>query len=340
VGRLRPAIRPAALAALVLFTLAACVADLRPAGPPVEAPALAGAVWRAADGADLPLRVWAPAGAPRAVLLAVHGMNDYSNAFDAPATALAGRGILTYAFDQRGFGAGPHPGLWAGAATMQADLRALVALLGLRHPGLPLYVLGESMGGAVAVTALAGPPPPGVAGVILSAPAVWGRDSMGWGQRAALWLARALVPGLTLSGRGLEILPSDNIEMLRALSRDPLVIKETRVDAIDGLVDLMDEAAAAVGRLELPVLLLYGAHDEVIPADPMWAAAGRLPQTGTGRQRVAYYPQGWHMLLRDLGAARVTDDVAAWIDQSSAPLPSGADRAAVAEMAARRAETR
>ncbi len=50
-----------------------------------------------ADGAELPLRVWRPTGRVRAVILAVHGFNDYSNAFDGPATMLAWQGVETYA---------------------------------------------------------------------------------------------------------------------------------------------------------------------------------------------------------------------------------------------------
>ena len=60
--------------------------------------------------------------------------------------------------------------------------------------------------------------------------------------------------------------------MLMALGRDPLVIKETRIDAIYGLMQLMDDAYAKVPDVKTPVLLLYGAHDEVIPREPVDAA--------------------------------------------------------------------
>ena len=324
----------------LLLLLGGCVAHLMPAGPDTAPPALEAEAIRTADGQTLPLRHWAPAGPPRAAILALHGMNDYSNAFDQPGRALAAQGIVTYAYDQRGFGRGPHPGLWSDRATLAADARTALRLLAERHPGLPLFLLGESMGGAVAIEALApappfAPPPAGVRGAILVAPAVWGRDSMGAFQRALLWLAEALTPGLTLTGRGLDILPSDNIEMLRALSRDPLVIKETRVDAIHGLVDLMDAAEADVTRLPLPLLLLYGEKDEVIPPEPVWQAIAALDRPD---QRAALYPEGWHMLLRDLQAQRVIDDIAAWTADPAAPLPSGADRHAGAVLAERRAE--
>lgn len=324
-GRLR---RASAIVGFMLI-LAGCVEYRHPKGPDVTESALVGEGvgvgehWRAADGALFPLRSWLPSTPPKAVVLALHGMNDYSNAFDAPGKALAAKGIATYAYDQRGFGNGPHPGFWSNASTMASDLNAAARLLHDRHPDAPLYVLGESMGGAVAIVA-AQVPSPAISGVILSAPAVWGRTSMSWFQHGALWLAQKVAPGWTLTGRGLGIQASDNIEMLRALSRDLLVIKATRVDAIHGLVDLMDEAQTAIAVLHVPVLVLYGEKDQVIPSPPTWAAIRRLPELGK-TQRVALYADGWHMLLRDLQAQVVIDDIAAWIAAPARPLPSGAD---------------
>jgi len=334
-------VRLAAAAALSVALLGGCAEHLNPAGPDRAASALTADAITAADGAVLPLRVWRPTDRPpRAVILALHGMNDYSNAFATVGPALAAHGIVTYAFDQRGFGRGPHPGEWSDRTAMAADTITAARLLAEAHPGLPLFLLGESMGGAVVIEALTqAPPPAAIAGAILSAPAVWGRDSMGPVQRFALWLTNALVPGLTLTGRGLEIQPSDNIEMLRALSRDPLVIKETRVDAIHGLVDLMDAAKADTARLPVAVLLLYGEKDQVIPPDPIWDSVAALPRLGRD-QRAALYPEGWHMLLRDLQAARVIDDIAAWTADPAAELPSGADRRAAAKSNDAAAKTR
>lgn len=323
----------------MVLLLSACAAATHPAGPDIQSPVLEADAIIAADGARLPLRSWLPATGPGAVVVAVHGMNDYSNAFDGPGKALAAKGFAVYAYDQRGFGRGPHPGWWSSTAAMAADLRAVVRLLAARHPQSPLYLLGESMGGAVAIEAAVHAAMPEVKGVILSAPAVWGRASMPWYQRAALWLAYRVAPGWTVTGRGLKIQPSDNIEMLRALSRDPLVIKETRVDAIHGMVDLMDAAQADAPLLDLPALLLYGAHDEIIPPEPTWAAVAALPRLGGG-QRAALYANGWHMLLRDLQAQVVIDDIAAWIADPSAALPSGSDRAASEKLATIASETR
>jgi alpha-beta hydrolase superfamily lysophospholipase len=265
------------------------------------------------------------------VLLALHGFNDYSHAFAESAPALAQTGLIVYAYDQRGFGAAPHRGLWPGVEVLTGDLATAAGLLRRRHPGLPLYLLGESMGGAVVLAALAGPEPPQVDGVILAAPAVWARSTMPFHQRAALWVGARLIPWARFSGRGLGIQASDNIEMLRALGRDPLFIKETRVDTVYGLVNLMDAALQAAPRIETRTLLLYGARDEVVPTEPTFRFWRDLPAEAAAQRRFAYYPEGWHMLLRDLQAPVVIQDIAAWTRDPTAALPSAAeDDAAIA----------
>jgi acylglycerol lipase len=294
-------------------------------------PRFTGTHFVAADGQLLPLRQWLPEGEVKAVILALHGFNDYSNAFENPGAAWAKRGIATYAYDQRGFGAAPERGFWPGRAALAADVATASRILRRRYPGVPLYLLGESMGGAVAVVAMtgeSGTPVPDVDGVILAAPAVWGRATMDLLPRLALWAGVRLMPGLTLTGRGLKIRASDNIAMLRALSRDPLVIKQTRVDTIYGLVDLMDAALDSAPFLEAPLLVLYGANDEIVPKQPIRRFVGSLPPECRRRARLAWYEDGYHMLLRDLEGPIVTADVASWVLAPAAPLPSGADRTA------------
>jgi alpha-beta hydrolase superfamily lysophospholipase len=133
---------------------------------------------------------------------------------------------------------------------------------------------------------------------------------------------------MVLTGQGIRIKPSDNIAMLRALGRDPLVIKGARVDTIYGLTELMDAALASVGRIRLPTLFLYGNRDELVPKKATRLALERLLAAPRAPVRVAWYVNGYHLLLRDLQAAAVWDDVGNWIAAPGAPLPSGADRVA------------
>ncbi len=328
--------RLAACAALLMATLAACAPRIEAPGPAITTPKITDDAVITADGARLPLRVWPAEGETRAVILAVHGFNDYSNAFEEAATELAPHGIAVYAYDQRGFGATDPAkrGLWPGQEALRTDLRRAAALIRARHPDLPFYLLGESMGGAVVMTVMTGPQPPRTDGVILVAPAVWGRATMPWYQCLALAIASHTVPWMKLTGEGLKIRASDNDEMLRKLSKDPLFIKKTRVDAIHGITDLMDAALAAAPEFDAPALILYGEHDEIIPRDPTFRMLARRPAAARSHQRVALYPKGYHMLLRDLEGPIVWRDIAAWIENPAAPLPSGADAHAATVLAA------
>ena len=315
-----------AVVVLLLLALVGCAPSVLPPGPRLAEPRLNGDGLLAADGATLPVRTWAArSGRPRAVVIAVHGFNDYGNFFEAPGTFLAARGITSYAYDQRGFGRAPVRGMWPGMPALVDDLGAMTALVRARHPGLPLFLLGASMGGAVIMVAMTGDDAPPADGIILAAPAVWGRRTMPWYQTAALWLAAHTLPWLEVSGRGLDIQPSDNIEMLRALSRDPLIIRDTRIDTLYGLTDLMDAALAAAAGLGGPALILYGERDEVIPASPTRLMFRHLAAAGATSQRLALYEKGFHMLLRDLQGETVWTDIAHWIGNPSALLPSGAD---------------
>jgi acylglycerol lipase len=310
----------AAVALLAAMALPACTTTPIPA--------------QFADGVSLPRRAWLPEGTPRAVILAVHGFNDYSNAFTEFGEFAAEHGIAVHAYDQRGFGAHPTAGRWPGMRALIADLELERARVGRLHPDRPVYILGESMGAAVVIAAVASGASLDAAGFILTAPAVWGGDQLNPLYRATLWLAARLVPGLKLTGRSLGVMASDNIEALRALSADPLFIKETRVDAIAGLVELMDRAYAAAGVFPGPVLVMVGEHDEIVPPGAQTAMIERLRATPCVH---VVYPEGWHLLLRDLQRRVVWQDILAWMDRL--PLPSGqgegcgGDATPVAELA-------
>lgn len=273
-----------------------------------------------ADGEALPLSVWQAQDEPQAIVLALHGFNDYRHAFASVGPFLAERGITVYAYDQRGFGGTTGRGIWAGTDLLMHDVRMVAAMLRQRHPGRPLYLLGESMGGAVAISVLT--ETPDVAdGVVLIAAAVWGRAAMNPLQRAVFWLMAHSTPSMKLTGQGLKIMASDNIAMLRALGKDPMVIKGARVDALWGLTDLMDRALGAVSSLSVPALVLYGERDEIIPRRPIcWMLSDLAPSA-----RAAVYPSGYHMLTRDLNADVVLKDLTGWLLDPRAALPSGMD---------------
>jgi alpha-beta hydrolase superfamily lysophospholipase len=276
------------------------------------------------DGARLGLQRWDARGAdPWAVVIALHGMNDYANAFHIAGPAWAEAGVTTYAYDQRGFGRSPRRGLWADDEVLAEDLRTAVTLARRNHPNALVAVVGESMGGAVAATAFASDRPPAADRLVLLSPAVWGWRSQPLPNRTLLWLAANFTAGKVYTPPRwvtAKITPTDNRDELIAMGRDPLMIWGARSDALYGLVRLMDDAAEAVGDDTVPTLYLYGANDQIIPRKAALKAAKGL----TREDRSAYYTRGYHLLTRDRQGRVVMDDVLAFLRDPKAPLPSGA----------------
>lgn len=314
------------LALIALLHLVACSTPVAVPNKPQALAANTAEVFTTDDGVRLSVRTFAAVQQPKAVLLALHGFNDYSRAFEGVAGYFAQAGIKTVAYDQRGFGGAPDRGKWAGTDVLVKDFLAFLHFVRLEHPDLPLFVLGESMGGAVVAVALAQETQSGIAGVILVSPAVWSRDTMPWYQRLGMWLGAGLAPAWTVSGKDMGYVPSDNRAMLIEFSKDPLVIKETRLDALSGLTDLMDQAMVSVPKLQHRTLLVYGLHDVIVPRRPMTALLERWPQDAAPNFRFGLYPQGHHMLLRDLQRSVVWQDIASWMLDPRASLPSGFER--------------
>lgn len=318
----------AALFAVLTLTACAMPAIQPPLMPPpgFAGPALEAGALRMDDGARLPLARWTPeTGEPWAVIVALHGMNDSRASFRLAGAWWAERGIETWAVDQRGFGEAPGRGVWAGEARMTEDLRTAVALARARHPRAVIAVAGESMGGAVTIAAFASDRAPDADRVILLAPAVWGWTAQGPVNSAGLWLAARAMGERAVDAPewAVRALPaSDNRMELFRNYRDPNSLISTRFDTLYGLVDLMETASLRLGDVRSPTLLLYGANDNVIRTEPMRQAlerAGDRPGFRTG-----YYPEGWHILNRDLQAETMYRDVEAWLRNAAVPLPSGA----------------
>lgn len=288
-------------------------------GPHIEANAIV-----SFDGARLGLSEWdATAGEPWAVIVGVHGMNDYANAFHMAAPYWAGEGITTIAYDQRGFGRSPGRGVWAGDALMVEDLRTVCALVRRKYPHAILAVAGESLGGAVAAEAFASDQPPTADRLLLLSPAVWGWRDQPLPNKTLLWFAANFTgPKVYTPPRWLtsKVTPTDNREEMIAMGRDPLMIWGARSDTLYGLVSTMDRAADAVGGARTPTLYLYGAHDQIIPKNAAFKAASRLKP----RDRSVYYAHGYHLMTRDKQGPLVWKDIEAFVRDPQAPLPSGA----------------
>ena len=139
---------------------------------------------------------------------------------------------------------------------------------------------------------------------------------MPWYQNALLWTLSHTLPWLTLTGENMEIQASDNIDMLRELGNDPLIIKETRIESIYGLVNLMDHASSNSHLISTNTLFLYGEKDEVIPKEPVYQFLQTMKKNEKIKHTVSLYENGFHMLLRDLKAFILWDDIDVWISST------------------------
>jgi alpha-beta hydrolase superfamily lysophospholipase len=305
-----------ALAGAAALGVSGCgprVAGLGPAlGQPMITPEADALVMP--DGFRLPLRAWLPEAPPRAVLLGLHGFNDHAGAWQVPSALFTDQGFALYAYDQRGFGATASRGLWPGTEALVADATQAAALVRGKHPGLPLVVMGESMGAAVLL--VAGRSMPADAWVLL-APAVWGRGSMNALYRGVLWALSGAVPSMAVSGANPVTKVTDDEAVLQAMRKDTLLIRATRMDAVSGLVDLMDDAVAAAPVFDPgPALLLWAGRDDLVPGSATSAFVQRLPPAPPARRTLRHEPGGYHLLLRDTGRAARARAIGLWLDDA------------------------
>jgi len=260
-------------------------------------------------GGDLYTCEWLPPAA-RGVVVLVHGLAEHSGRYAELVERLTANGLAVYALDHRGHGRSPGPRAQIGRfAWLVADLATRIRAARGAYPGLPLVLLGHSMGGAVALaTALAHPAL--IDALALSAPAI-GADPKVPALRVAL--ARLLS----------RILPAAGVLRLDAalVSRDPAVVRGYETDPLvyrgavpaRTAVELLDAMAAfpaAVGALSVPTLVMHGTADGLVPirdAERVWQRFGTTDLT------VHRYEGLFHEVFNEPERARVFDDLAAWI---------------------------
>ncbi|MGD9510018.1 MAG: alpha/beta hydrolase [Geminicoccaceae bacterium] len=260
-----------------------------------------------ADGYRLPLVTWRPPGTPLCTVIALHAFGDFRLAFAEAGPTLARRGFLVHAYDQRGFGDTDGSGSWHGWRRLTRDLRAVIDLL-RPADGSRMFLLGESMGGAVALVTTARFRPESVDGLILVEPAVRRGVRMRLVWDVAVGTLALLAPGYSR-----KLIRGSHREFSAAarerLSSDPRIVRFIRADAYKGLLSLADGASAATRRLRVPTLFLYGRGDGIIPLRLFEQAVWDLRPLVTAIR----YPRAPHLLLQTNGLERVLDDICAWL---------------------------
>lgn len=246
----------------------------------------------------------------RGSILLTHGFAEYAERYVTRYNRLIPRlrdlGFDVFAFDLRGHGRSPGARGVADLHAAVADHRAARAQLA--GTGKPLYLFGHSLGGLIAAASVA-EDGDGVAGVVLSAPALL--ISAPWHLRAIAGLAGALAPEARLAppleAEGLSRIA----EEVEAYRNDPM-ISDPRVPAKTGAtaISVSQAAWARYPQWITPVLALHGEQDRA--TDP--EGSKRFINTIiAGDKTLRLYPEGRHELLNDLIRDEVCDEILAWL---------------------------
>lgn len=263
----------------------------------------------ASDGADVPYRLWR-AHHPRAQILLLHGACDYSGAFDEIAPRLARRGFTSLAIDQRGFGATQSRGQWSGQDRMIDDVADAIAFLRQRTGAtLPLFVIGESMGGAIAVHAAAKFPNLDLAGLVLVAPGALASAVKRMFYHLVSRVLRIVRPDAELLFErisGWELSPASAIRLLG----DPLVMRTIKPEQFEGLVSLGYAAVAEATKVTTPVLTLVAGKDDLLRQ----GCIRRLHENLAGDKTWNFVADGPHLLLHWKRGDVVLREARHWIN--------------------------
>ncbi len=254
-------------------------------------------------------RSWRPKADVRGVLVVVHGLKDHSARYADFAVGLAKQGFSVRSYDHRGHGRSD------GKSQRVDDFADYMTDLGsfvrrgkeAEAAGVPVFVLGHSMGGAIA-TGYVLDHQSEVAGLLLSAPAL--ATDAGGGAKLGAHVASALFPGA-----GATALPIDKFsrsaEVIAAAKSDPFVDQsDVPARTIAGLLDTMDRIAANRSLFTLPVLGMHGEADEItLPSGTRDFVAGIASKDRT----LWSCPKLVHDLLHEPEGAAMIDGVARWL---------------------------
>ena len=298
---------------------------------------------KAADGTPIHTNRWLPEGTARAVVQIAHGMAEHSDRYERFAQALTAAGYAVYASDHRGHKgtAGDHSaeGYFAdtdGWATAVADLRAVTDHARTEQPGLPVFLLGHSMGSFLSRSYVA---EPGAAdqltGLVLSGTA---------GDPGPIALAGIAVSTLQGKLRGRRhrsgLMNSLSFGQYNAafkpnrtefdwLSRDPAEVDKYVADEwcgnvftagfyqdlLGGLRRINSDALVARVPKDLPILVLSGDQDPVGNSGKgPTAVAAQYEKAGVEDVTLTLYPGGRHEMLNETNRDEVTADIIAWLD--------------------------
>ena len=251
---------------------------------------------------DLPLYEWSdPMIKPKAMVVAIHGMAMHGGSFDALGKSLAAQGFFVVAPDLRGYGrcyrvSNRYPEK-ANLSYQKSfdDLVRLTEKLRSNHPDLPVFIIGESLGAALALQ-LAGRRPDLISGLVLSSPAI---------KRRLIMLPKTFLQAPVLvanPGRQLDLKPyikycaSDDPRVVQEIMDDPLSRKTMSTRELLASLAAMKATLPYIKEIppSIPVLIIQGSADRALKANAVVILLSRLKSTD---QTVKWFPHRGHVLI-------------------------------------------
>ncbi|MDJ0688452.1 MAG: alpha/beta hydrolase [Xenococcaceae cyanobacterium MO_188.B32] len=266
--------------------------------------------FQGANGVKLYYQSWHPQALAKAILVIVPGHGGHSGTFTRMVAYLVERNYIIYSFDLRGNGRSPgQRGYINSWAEFRADLTAFLNLVTAKKPALPLFLIGQSMGGTIALDYVLRESDR-LQGLILMAPAL-GLGVSAW----KLWLGKilsriwphfALDTGIDLSAG------SRDPEVVAAFARDTLRHSQGTARLATELLKTINWINDHATELKVPLLILHGGADRVtLPEDSriFWE---RLTLADKERRE---YPDSYHELHNDLNYQEVLTDIEDWLNR-------------------------
>jgi len=265
-------------------------------------------------GLRIATRSWQPAGKPRAVMILIHGFNAHSAYFASPAEQFASKGLACYALDLRGRGKSEGERFYIEKfSDYLGDVDRLVRQARSENLGLPVFVLGHSVGGVIAASYVFEHQNE-IAGLISESFAY----DVGLPDAAALLVKGIshLTPHLHVYTLKNEIFSRDP-EAVARMNNDPLIEKESQpAETSAEVLKAADRLTANFPKFTVPVLILHGTADKATRP----AGSQRFyDMTGSKDKTLKLYEGHFHDLLNDVDKELVMADIQAWIDRQLSP---------------------
>jgi alpha-beta hydrolase superfamily lysophospholipase len=275
----------------------------------------------AQDDTDIFFQSWTSA-RPRALMVIAHGIGEHGGRYMNVVDTVHPLGIGVFASDHRGHGrSGGKRGHVTRFGLFIDDLRAMVELAEARVPGVPVILLGHSMGGLIALTyATAHPetidylvvssPALGVSAPIPKIKEILGR------KLSDLWPSLALASGLDATAI------SRDPHVVAAYKADPLVHDRVSARFFTELTGQMERTMADAEKLRVPVLVQSAGSDRLVNADSTERYYERI---GSSDHTFHRYETYFHEIYNDLQKEVPLGDLAAWLEARLTRAGKGAD---------------